>query len=355
MMQERQDSESSRAFAGERARIVGALGEMADAGMVEDVRHIGATRLLENENAGCVDLAVAAYPLDETLDAKLEALGYAPDGEFENAPVKRFRHVSGAFRVWAIESGDKAWGEWIATRDYLLHDAGARREYAAERAAWAGDAARKERFFREAWGSADKWWVSFHGFEPVRNLARELAGLAVPWYVSSGWALDLFLGRVTRLHHDLDIVVARADQLALHEYMTARGWRFVTPFEKRFSVWGPHMRLEAPRHQAHAHRNGAFLDFLLTDIENGIWKYRREPSIVQAMERVAMKTPEGIPFLAPEVVLLFKSQNTSHKERDKDGTDFEAVVSHLEPVRRAWLRWALYATAPEHPWLDALR
>ena len=43
--------------------------------------------------------------------------------------------------------------------------------------------------------------------------------LHVSWS-NGGWALDLFLERVTRVHHDVDVVVDRADQLALREQLS---------------------------------------------------------------------------------------------------------------------------------------
>jgi hypothetical protein len=40
------------------------------------------------------------------------------------------------------------------------------------------------------------------------------------------------------------------------------------------------MQLELPRHQVHAHRDGAFIDILLSDIAHGVWRYRRTPPAV---------------------------------------------------------------------------
>jgi len=45
---------------------------------------------------------------------------------------------------------------------------------------------------------------------------------------------------------------------------------------------------------------------------------------------------------------------TRSKERSKDQADFENVYAHLEAERRAWLRWALLATEPAHPWIERL-
>jgi hypothetical protein len=69
---------------------------------------------------------------------------------------------------------------------------------------------------------------------------------------------------------------------------------------------------------------------------------------------VGLESTQGIPFLAPELVLLFKSKNTSGKERSKDQTDFERTCTRLEPERRAWLRWALTAVDPSHEWIERL-
>jgi hypothetical protein len=150
------------------------------------------------------------------------------------------------------------------------------------------------------------------------------------------------------------VVIARADQLALREQMSRRGWRFVTPLKGKLEAWPPHMRLELPRHQAHAHREGQFIDFLLTDLTAEIWYYRRNPTIIRRMEQAVMRTSEGIPYLAPELVLLFKSKNTGSRERAKDQADYENVYPHMVPEARAWLRWALIASDPAHPWIEQL-
>ncbi len=114
------------------------------------------------------------------------------------------------------------------------------------------------------------------------------------------------------------------------------------------------MQLEHSSIQAHAHRAGAFIDFLWGDIESDVWRYRRNPSVIRGIDRMALQTADGIPFLAPELVLLFKSKNTSGKNRSKDQADFETVRPFLEPERQAWLRWALLLSDPAHPWIAEL-
>ncbi|MGH2543897.1 MAG: GrpB family protein, partial [Ardenticatenaceae bacterium] len=339
------------------------LGEVTARGVVENLQHIGATSVPGLPASPCLDigLSVWPFPLEAHRQDALEALGYTPVPGYEGAPEQRFRH--NAYQLYIVEAGSDLWTNYLLIRDYLRHDEAARQAYVTHKPVCVAStipqpaedkAAAKTELFRPLLAAAQDWWVNYHGFSPVENVARELQGFPHAWYVSSGWALDLFLGRVTRVHHDVDIVVARTDQLALQQYMTERGWRFVTPFEGRLEPWPSRMILHLPRHQVHAHREGAFIDFLLTDIAQGVWQFRRDPAILRRTERMALSTGEGILFLAPELVLLFKSKNTSGKERGKDQEDFEKVHTKLEPERRVWLRWALTATDPAHPWIEQL-
>jgi len=141
--------------------------------------------------------------------------------------------------------------------------------------------------------------------------------------------------------------------LELQRHLVGRGWKLITPYEKRLEPWPPHMKLELPRHQVHAHREEEFIDFLLTEMDE-VWKYRRESLVIRSLDRTGLRTESGIPYLAPELVLLFKSRNTSNQERLKDQSDFELALPHLDPERRAWLHWALVATSPDHPWINQL-
>ena len=46
-------------------------------------------------------------------------------------------------------------------------------------------------------------------FAPLRAELEHVADLPVPWYVAGGWAIDLFVGQVTRDHQDVDLVIGR--------------------------------------------------------------------------------------------------------------------------------------------------
>lgn len=105
--------------------------------------------------------------------------------------------------------------------------------------------------------------------------------------------------------------------------------------------------------QRFSHSSAAF-HLHVVNVENGVWRYRRQPAIVRDASRTWLRSDDGIDYLAPELVLLFKSATSSGATREKDLADFDATYTQLEPERRAWLRWALTAVNPSHPWLDRL-
>ena len=330
----------------ERERLVEALRKVTDGGIIESIQHSGATSMSDSQGSSCVDIGMSVwpFPLESSPRSKLEAMGYQILEGFTESPQQRFRHASENIQLSIFEAGAKEWFDFTLISDYLRHNRDARDRISE---------GKSDEIFAELIPDVYRWWIAHYGFSPVEEVAKELKEAPFEWYVSGGWALDLFLGWVERPHHDVDLVMPRRSQLELQSYLTERGWKLITPFQNRLEPWPLHMRLELPRHQVHAHRDDHFMEFLFTDMDD-VWRYRREPSILRAKERMSLKSQSGIPYLAPELVLLFKSRNTSNQERPKDQTDFEKTFPHLEPERRAWLYWALMATSPDHPWINQL-
>lgn len=348
-----------RRYDAERARLMAALGALTDGGIVEGIQHVGATSVPGMAARPVVDIALAVWPFPLPGE-RLRKLGYEVLPGYQAAPEQRFRHVRGVFQLHVVEAGSELWTDYGLFRSYLQHVEKAREAYATARdAAGLGlgegpETGGKAEVLPRLLGAARGWWIQHQGFGPVDAVASDLEGAPFPWYISSGWALDLFLGRVTRVHHDLDVLVSREDQLSLQQRLSGAGWKWVTYWEGCAETWPPATRLELPRHQAHAHREGEFIDFLLGDLHHGVWRYRRDPCVLRTVEAACLTTAEGIPFLAPEIVLLFKAHRKAEQVRAKDRGDFQAVAPHLDPERRAWLRWALIRTGSDPCWIDQL-
>ena len=241
----------AKAFASERLRLLGALGELTAGGIIEGIQPIGATSVPGMLAKPCVDigLAVWPFPLEARHHATLNSLGYTPVADYEGAPEQRFHHATGNFQLFLAEPGSDEWTNYLLIRDYLRNTESARQIFSLSKQSHQADEPEyqqiKARLFSEMLAAARAWWISTQGFAPVEAVAQELKEFERPWHISSGWAMDLFLGRVTRVHHDVDIAIDRTDQAALQQYLSQRGWKMVTPFEGRLEPWPPHMLLRA--------------------------------------------------------------------------------------------------------------
>jgi hypothetical protein len=177
-----------------------------------------------------------------------------------------------------------------------------------------------------------------------------MADFARPWAFCGGWAIDLFLDRQTRQHKDVDIAIARRDQLAIQTYLTERGWHLQVAHDGVLSDWPTGEYLEIPRHGVWCrHPSGEldFLEVLLNEIDDETFRFRRDQEVSLPVDRAFIRAPSGLPILAPEVALLYKSSSL-----DADNwADFRAALPALSTARRDWLRAALARFSAAHPWL----
>jgi hypothetical protein len=178
--------------------------------------------------------------------------------------------------------------------------------------------------------------------------------------VCGGWAIDLFVGEVTREHEDLEVGVFRAHQGALQAHY--EGWNaYKVGQPGRWDAWERAERLELPVHQVLFQPAGTAYpepwepsyeerQFFLNDAEHGIWVSRRDPRIRLHVRQLAQRTAGGVPIVAPEVQLLYKAKHAAEKNEH----DFRLVVGEISRGRRRWLREALELVHPGHRWIQAL-
>jgi Aminoglycoside-2''-adenylyltransferase len=176
-----------------------------------------------------------------------------------------------------------------------------------------------------------------------------MAGFPMPWCVAGGWALDLFLGRMTRSHADLELAIFRQDQAQLHRHFHA--WTFEKIVNGQRQAWSEAERLELPVHEIHARSNDGepcAIEFLLNERDTDNWIFRRSPSITLALDRAISRSATGLPVLSPEIVLLFKAK----LPRPKDDCDFQSSRMAMSRPQRQWLRDSIAACHPGHAWLE---
>ncbi|MFC9324271.1 nucleotidyltransferase domain-containing protein [Kitasatospora sp. NPDC057015] len=182
------------------------------------------------------------------------------------------------------------------------------------------------------------------------QVAARLAGVSAPWCVAGGWALDLFRGERSRDHSDIEIAVpagsfaeirARFPEFAFDAVGPGRVWDTLTPevMEATHQTW-----LRDPA-------TGRYLlDVFREPHEGPTWICRRDPSIRLPYEAVVRHNRDGIPYLAPELALLFKAKAL----RPKDRQDFAGALPLLDAAGRRTLADLLGRVHPGHGWLAAL-
>jgi hypothetical protein len=182
------------------------------------------------------------------------------------------------------------------------------------------------------------------------QVARHLAGTAAPWCVAAGWALDLFRGTQTREHGDIEIAIPAATFPAVRDRFP--GFAFDAVSSGR--VWeeaSPDVL--AATHQTWL-RDRATGDYLLDVFrephDGEIWICRHDQTIRLPYSEIIHRTPGGIPYLAPELVLLFKAKHA----RPKDQADFDETIPHMTPAQHRTLAGLLARAHPGHHWLANL-
>jgi len=191
-------------------------------------------------------------------------------------------------------------------------------------------------------------------FQEPLKVFKLLTGFEKPWFVAGGWAIDLYLGQVTRPHRDIEIAILRADQLAFQNYM--RDWELVKVIPEsggRREPWDEGEWLELPVHELHARREGEDpkdLEILLNESWGEEWRFRRNLDILRPLSKIGQLSGIGIPLLSPEIVLLYKAK----KPTAVDQIDFKNVSEVLKGKPRRWLRKSIETCYPKHPWLDLL-
>jgi hypothetical protein len=63
-------------------------------------------------------------------------------------------------------------------------------------------------------------------FNVLRQIDTLLGQASIPFWLRGGWALDFLLGRVTRTHSDLDLVIWRRDAEVIRPLLLRSGFEF---------------------------------------------------------------------------------------------------------------------------------
>ena len=211
----------------------------------------------------------------------------------------------------------------------------------------------------------------------------------IDWAVCGGYAIDIFVGHKTRDHKDIDIAVFWDQRDNLLGYLLQRDWRIFEPeggllrevtcldddLKRNDNLWCISRETTAyqidPKQDnffyittLRKHQDSLdFIEFLFNKRVEDQFIYKRNPNIRH--DKAILHDNSGIPYLAPEIVLLYKSIFVRYIDSplscDIDMVncyrhDFEVAFPLLDKKQKQWLASALNLSYPNgHEWLSFIR
>lgn len=191
-----------------------------------------------------------------------------------------------------------------------------------------------------------------------------------------GQALDMFLGYESRVHGDIDICAFWEDRDRIIEYMLSKGYKVYEmlgggrahpitgiiglvrlkknifccledcplvktyPIEEDGNCWMEFFHVGQTKLD--------YIEFLFNDKSTSHFEYSRNREITLELSQ-AILFVEDIPYLAPEIILLYKSTDT---DREGYQQDFELAYQAMSREQKQWLQSALKREFPDgHKWI----
>src|SRR5262245_39033678 len=143
---------------------------------------------------------------------------------------------------------------------------------------------------------AHEWYPA----EP-HHATEWLQSFGTRWWVAGGWAVDLFLEQVTRVHEDLDVGIMSQDLPALRDALPE--WQFFEAKDGRLTELERDVQPRADVHSLWCRREGSpvwQLEIMLEGVNGDEWVYRREPKIRRPFSDILQHSQCGLRYLAPE-------------------------------------------------------
>ncbi|MEL6253900.1 MAG: hypothetical protein AAFR87_17965 [Bacteroidota bacterium] len=192
-------------------------------------------------------------------------------------------------------------------------------------------------------------WEAY-GVEKMHSL---MEGFDRSWCIAGGYAIELFVGESFRPHGDIDIFLLREDQLHIQSHFQEwemhraalpglESWKEGEFLKGKISdIWGR-------EHPAAPWR----FQLMLNDRDEKEWIFKRNPAIRGSLDDMFCYTSPAVPYLAPEIQLLYKAKN---EIKEKDQLDFDRAIPLIEKEKLNILKeWLQIQFSSGHDWLKKI-
>lgn len=167
----------------------------------------------------------------------------------------------------------------------------------------------------------------------IASLKQIMHDADFDWYLAGGIALDEFLGRKTRDHEDMDILVnfkyleRILDYFNIYKVYTARNGSLslslFNEIDSTESLW-----------IAKDENESFIIEILFFEEEAGHWVYKRDNAVRKKIEDIYYDKND-MKIIQPEIQLLYKMNSSN--VREKDLYDYHNVYPLLDEKQREWL------------------
>lgn len=167
----------------------------------------------------------------------------------------------------------------------------------------------------------------------VLEINKLFSVIPIHWCIAGGWALDLHLHKQTREHSDIDVIITREEQLIAYQYLM-HDWMLYRAEDGKLILWedGAYLNSTNDVWVSKSDDSPWAFQLMIIDTEENFWTYKRNTSIKRPVAEIILKTVEGIPYLRPEIQLLYKAGGS--KVREKDFNDFQTMLPSLLPQEK---------------------
>ena len=205
----------------------------------------------------------------------------------------------------------------------------------------------------------------------------------------------MFAGREIRGHGDFDVLAFAEDKRRALRFLMDKGWLVFGRFMENGSVWQylfykasdiedsfwdgcknfwaikpeclaqvlqkiDRLQGEVYTYQTRKWLVSGDIEFIELEFdakEGGEYVARESPRIACPLDKAILRR-DGIPYLAPEIILFYKSDKYSSESpyaKPRTEADFKAIMPMLCVESKKWLVDAINAAYPDgHGWLDWL-
>jgi len=213
--------------------------------------------------------------------------------------------------------------------------------------------------------------------------------------ICGGFGLDIFANKEIREHGDFDILVFDDDKRRAAQFMLDNGWLLFGRFGEHGAVWQflfykvediadsfwddcpnfwaikpsclPQVLQKINRIQGEVYTYQArkwlvkneieFIELGFDKRKDGEYVARENPKVALPIDK-AILYRDGIPYLAPEVTLFYKSDKGSMESayaKPRTEADYKAIMPMLSEESKQWLMNAINVTYPDgYEWLKEL-